>query len=621
MKKRMTRLWIDIRRHRRFFLWILDLFLFCLALVLALALRFDFVIPREFLAHIEVVLLVTALSMTLTFRLAGLFNSLWEFASVDELISIGAAAVTGSAITFGALQLLGIPFPRSCYILLAILVMALNGGVRFAYRALRRSRKYRSLPEMSGRRVLIFGGGEAGAMVIREMKQNPQIGKFPVAILDDDPGKMNRRISGVPIVGTREHLNEALVDYAVDEIVIAIPTAPARTIREIVNLCKETRKSLLILPGIYELLDGQVSIKKLRDVNLEDLLGREPVESDLEGISRYVTGRVVLVTGAGGSIGSELCRQIARFSPSVLLMLDIYENSLYDIANELAYRYPDLPREVLIASIRDETRMESVFRQWKPSIVFHAAAHKHVPLMEHNPWEAIKNNVLGTRHVAMLADRYGADKFIMISTDKAVNPTNVMGASKRMAEMVVQTLNAVSKTEYVAVRFGNVLGSNGSVIPLFREQIRKGGPVTVTHPDIIRYFMTIPEAVSLVIQAGALARGGEVFVLDMGEPVRIVQLAEDLIKLSGLVPYEDIEIVFTGLRPGEKLFEELLLDGENVEETPHRKIFIGKPEVLTMEELEAALERLRTVLDRDPEELRQVLREVVPTYRPETFSS
>lgn len=621
MKKRMTRLWIDIRRHRRFFLWILDLFLFCLALVLALALRFDFVIPREFLAHIEVVLLVTALSMTLTFRLAGLFNSLWEFASVDELISIGAAAVTGSAITFGALQLLGIPFPRSCYILLAILVMALNGGVRFAYRALRRSRKYRSLPEMSGRRVLIFGGGEAGAMVIREMKQNPQIGKFPVAILDDDPGKMNRRISGVPIVGTREHLNEALVDYAVDEIVIAIPTAPARTIREIVNLCKETRKSLLILPGIYELLDGQVSIKKLRDVNLEDLLGREPVESDLEGISRYVTGRVVLVTGAGGSIGSELCRQIARFSPSVLLMLDIYENSLYDIANELAYRYPDLPREVLIASIRDETRMESVFRQWKPSIVFHAAAHKHVPLMEHNPWEAIKNNVLGTRHVAMLADRYGADKFIMISTDKAVNPTNVMGASKRMAEMVVQTLNAVSRTEYVAVRFGNVLGSNGSVIPLFREQIRKGGPVTVTHPDIIRYFMTIPEAVSLVIQAGALARGGEVFVLDMGEPVRIVQLAEDLIKLSGLVPYEDIEIVFTGLRPGEKLFEELLLDGENVEETPHRKIFIGKPEVLTMEELEAALERLRTVLDRDPEELRQVLREVVPTYRPETFSS
>jgi len=621
MIRRMARLWIDIRQHRRFFLWVLDLFLFCLALALALALRFDFVIPREFLAHIEVVLLVTALSMTLTFRLTGLFNSLWEFASVDELISIGAAAVTGSAITFGVLQLLGIPFPRSCYILLGILVMALNGGVRFAYRALRRSRKYRSLPEMSGRRVLIFGGGEAGAMVIREMKQNPQIGKFPVAILDDDPGKMNRRISGVPIVGTRENLNEALVDYAVDEIVIAIPAAPARTIREIVNLCKETRKSLLILPGIYELLDGQVSIKKLRDVNLEDLLGREPVESDLEGISRYVTGRVVLVTGAGGSIGSELCRQIARFSPSLLLMLDIYENSLYDIANELAYRYPDLPREVLIASIRDEARMEAVFRQWKPSIVFHAAAHKHVPLMEHNPWEAIKNNVLGTRHVATLADRYGADKFIMISTDKAVNPTNVMGASKRMAEMVVQTLNAVSRTEYVAVRFGNVLGSNGSVIPLFREQIRKGGPVTVTHPDIIRYFMTIPEAVSLVIQAGALARGGEVFVLDMGEPVRIVQLAEDLIKLSGFVPYEDIEIVFTGLRPGEKLFEELLLDGENVEETPHRKIFIGKPEVLTGEELEASLEKLVAVLEKDPEEIRRVLREVVPTYRPETFSS
>ena len=608
----------NLSKNRTRYLLILDLFLFSVAVVFSLLLRFDFRIAGDVMANLEWIVAIAAGSMALAFYGFGLYKSLWEFASVDELLSLAAAALAGTLLTYFMFQLTGIFFPRSCYIIMAILVMALNGGVRFGYRALRRSWKHgRAQGDAAFRRILIFGGGEAGAMVVRELRQNPHVGKLPVAIIDDDPRKRELRIGGVPIVGNRTEVLAAVHNYAIDEIIIAIPTATRREIRDIVELCKRTKRPLQILPGVFELLDGQVSIKKLRDVNLEDLLGRDPVRLDLESITAYLKDRVVMVTGGGGSIGAELCRQVAGFSPRKLIILDNYENNAYDVANWLRWKHPDLCLDVLIASVRDSVRLEQIFREEQPQVIFHAAAHKHVPLMERNPAEAIKNNVLGTYHTARLADAYGVEKFIMISTDKAVNPTNVMGASKRCAEMIVQSFHLKSKTHYAAVRFGNVLGSNGSVIPLFREQINQGGPVTVTHPEIIRYFMTIPEAVQLVIQSGALAAGGEVFVLDMGDPVKIVKLAEDLIQLSGYEPYEDIDIVFTGLRPGEKLFEELLLDGEGIEGTGMEKIFIGKPLVKPFAQVMEDLGVLETVLEAPAEQIRKALQQVVPSYRPD----
>ena len=434
-------------------------------------------------------------------------------------------------------------------------------------------------------------------------------------IIDDNPGCHGKFLRGVPIVGGRDKIIDAVGQYAVDEIIFAIPSANTQTRKEILDICKESGCKLRTLPGIYQLINGDVSVSKLKEVEIEDLLGRDPIEINTEEVLNYVSGKVVLVTGGGGSIGSELCRQIAGHHPKQLVIVDIYENNAYDIQQELIRKHPELNLQVLIASVRNTARINDIFATYRPNIVFHAAAHKHVPLMEVSPNEAIKNNVMGTYKTAKAADKYGAEKFVLISTDKAVNPTNVMGASKRICEMVIQMMNQKSETNFVAVRFGNVLGSNGSVIPLFKKQIAEGGPVTVTDPNIIRYFMTIPEAVSLVLQAGAYARGGEIFVLDMGKPVKILDLATNLIKLSGYKVGEDIEIEFTGLRPGEKMYEELLMDEEGLKKTANKMIFIGKPIDFDTEVFEKQLEELFLHAKQEDKDIRKEIKDIVPTYQ------
>lgn len=435
-----------------------------------------------------------------------------------------------------------------------------------------------------------------------------------VCFVDDDLNKKGKYLNGVPIAGSREDIPSLAREYRVDEIYVALPSAPAKERKKIIEICRETDCRIKVLPGIYQLLNGEVSVAKLREVQIEDLLGRDPIRVNLDEIMGYVQDKVILVTGGGGSIGSELCRQIAGHKPRQLIVFDVYENNAYDLQQELERTFPDLNLTVLIGSVRNTHRIETVFETYRPDIVYHAAAHKHVPLMENSPNEAIKNNVFGTYKTARAAGRYGAKRFVLISTDKAVNPTNIMGASKRMCEMVVQMMDRRYKTEFVAVRFGNVLGSNGSVIPLFRKQIAEGGPVTVTHPDIIRYFMTIPEAVSLVLQAGAYAKGGEIFVLNMGEPVRILDLAKNLIRLSGYVPNEDIMIEFTGLRPGEKLYEEMLMDEEGMQDTPNKLIHIGKPIEFDEEEFQKQLDELYEIANQDSDHIKEAVQRIVPTY-------
>ncbi len=436
-----------------------------------------------------------------------------------------------------------------------------------------------------------------------------------VGVIDDNSSKVGNYIHGVRILGNRNSIAKYAEKLRVDEIIIAMPSVPMKEIKEILNICKETGCELKRLPGMYQLVNGEVSVAKIRDVDVNDLLGREPIQVNLDSIMKYVSNRVIMVTGAGGSIGSELCRQIAKHQPRQLVMIDIYENTTYDIQNELKKNFPELNLVVLIASVRNTKRMDDIFNQYRPEIVYHAAAHKHVPLMEDSPNEAVKNNVLGTWKVVQAADKWQVKRFVMISTDKAVNPTNIMGATKRICEMLIQTYDKHSKTEFVAVRFGNVLGSNGSVIPLFQKQIAAGGPVTVTHPDIIRYFMTIPEAVSLVLQAGAYAKGGEIFVLDMGEPVRIVDLARNLILLSGHKPDEEISITFTGLRPGEKLYEEMLMQEEGMQDTENRLIHIGKPIEMDEERFMELLQDLSEYVVEEPEDIREKVAEIVPTYQ------
>lgn len=465
-------------------------------------------------------------------------------------------------------------------------------------------------------RVMVVGAGSAGSLIIREMQSTDKIRFLPVCVIDDDKAKHRTRLHGVPVVGGRDAIPVMAKYYRVKRIFVAMPAAPAAQVRDICAICAETGCHVQILPGVYQLLSGSVMMSRIRDVEINDLLGREPIRINNEEVLDFIRGRTVLVTGGGGSIGSELCRQIAGHAPARLVIFDIYENNAYEIEQELRRAHPQLDLRVLIGSVRDAARVRAVFAEHSPNIVFHAAAHKHVPLMEHSPNEAIKNNVFGTWNVASAAADTGADRFVLISTDKAVNPTNVMGASKRICEMIVQDFARRSAhTEFVAVRFGNVLGSNGSVIPLFKKQIAAGGPVTVTHPDIIRYFMTIPEAVSLVLQAGALARGGEIFVLDMGDPVKILTLAENLIRLSGYRPYEEIDITFTGLRPGEKLYEELLMDEEGLQSTENRMIYIGQPIPTDHGELKAALDALQDAMAKDNEDIRPLIRRLVPTYR------
>ena len=464
---------------------------------------------------------------------------------------------------------------------------------------------------------MIVGAGTSGSVILKEMTTSSLVNGCVVCFVDDDKNKAGKFLNGVPVAGNRNDIPRLAEEYKIDEIYIAIPSASAKERKAIIEICRETGCQVKILPGIYQLINGEVSIAKLRNVEIEDLLGRDPIRVNLDEIMGYVSGKVVLVTGGGGSIGSELCRQVASHNPKQLIIFDIYENNAYDIQLELKEKYPDLDLVVLIGSVRNTHRIETVFEKYRPDIVYHAAAHKHVPLMEDSPNEAIKNNVFGTYKTAKAADKYGTSRFVLISTDKAVNPTNIMGASKRMCEMVVQMMNARSKTDFVAVRFGNVLGSNGSVIPLFKKQIEQGGPVTVTHPDIIRYFMTIPEAVSLVLQAGAYARGGEIFVLDMGEPMKILDLAKNLIRLSGYTPDVDIPIVFTGLRPGEKLYEELLMNEEGMQDTPNKLIHIGKPIEFDMERFEGQLEELYVTANEDGDGIREDVMRIVGTYHPE----
>ena len=615
LKKSFGKLESVIFFHKRsLILLIIDAVLINLAAYGALQLRFDFQIPpiffHTYVTHAGFITMI----MLVTYYLFNLYNSLWRYASINELTYVLSAAFIGSMILWLSFTLFHVLLPRSFYLLFMMINILAIGGTRFTYRLLRRV-KMICIKDDTIKRVLVIGGGIAGSMMIKEMQNNPQIHKLPVAVIDDDRSKYKMRIHGVPVLGTRAQIPKIVKEKQVDEIIIAMPSASKLEIKDIVHICKYTKCKLRTLPGVYELIDGKVDIKKIRDVEIEDLLGRESVQVNMEEITGYLNNEVVLVTGGGGSIGSELCRQIAKFNPKKLLIFDIYENNAYDIQNELIRKYKNLDIEILIASIRDRKRLEQIFDKYQPTIVFHAAAHKHVPLMEANPTEAIKNNVFGTKNVADMADKFHAKRFVLISTDKAVNPTNIMGATKRVAEMIVQAMDRKSNTEYVAVRFGNVLGSNGSVIPLFKKQIAEGGPVTVTHPDIIRYFMTIPEAVQLVIQAGAMAQGGEIFVLDMGEPVKIIDLAKDLIKLSGFEPDKDIKIEYTGLRPGEKLYEELLMAEEGLQETKHNKIFIGKPMALDSDELDRELTMLSNILGMETKELIEpIMRKLVPTY-------
>ena len=572
--------------------------------------------PHGYITTLQEMMIVNTLLTLIVFTLFRLYNSLWRYASLSEVINIALACGISTVIhfltVFGTYRRL----PRSYFFIYFMLLFFMTLTVRFSYRIIRFLYN-ENVHGVGMRNTMVIGGGEAGNMVINELKMSKKLDSNICCVIDDNKSKQNTFINGIKVIGGRDKILDAASHYEINEIIVAMPSASKKEVKEILEICQQTGADLKILPGVYQFVNGEAAVEKLRPVQIEDLLGREPVKTDLDSITGYVKDKVVLVTGGGGSIGSELCRQIAANQPKMLIIFDIYENNAYDIQQELRRHYPYLHLEVLIGSVRNTSRVDRVFATYHPDIVYHAAAHKHVPLMEDSPNEAIKNNVFGTYKTARAADKYGVKKFVLISTDKAVNPTNIMGASKRLCEMIIQTFSRYSKTEFVAVRFGNVLGSNGSVIPLFKKQIERGGPVTVTHPDIVRYFMTIPEAVSLVMQAGALAHGGEIFVLDMGEPVKILDLAKNLILLSGHKPDEDIHIIFTGLRPGEKLYEEMLMDEEGMQDTANNLIHIGKPIELDEEKFMQQLEELKEYVVTEPEDIRECVKKIVPTYHPE----
>lgn len=582
---------------------------------MAILIRFDLSIssiPTHYLNAILAYVPWNTVITILIFYCCRLYHSLWKYASIDEVTNVMIGCILAAAAQYIGIHVMNLHVPRSYYPLSMVFLMVGVVGTRFIYRFLRLlSNRYHGVKKS---RIMIIGAGEAANVIIREITVSQYVDGTVVCIIDDNRSKVGRYIQGVKIVGNRHKIVEAARKYEITDIIIAIPTAPRKEIRSILEICKETNCTLKILPGIYQLINEEVSVNRLRTVEIEDLLGREPVRIDAREVSDFLRGKIVMVTGGGGSIGSELCRQIASFSPAKLIIVDIYENNAYFIQQELKNRYPKIKLEVLIASVRNTNRMDQIFDKYRPEFVYHAAAHKHVPLMEDSPNEAIKNNVGGTLKLAKAADKYGVKRFIFISTDKAVNPTNIMGASKRICEMIIQSFNRKSQTEFVAVRFGNVLGSNGSVIPLFKQQIMNGGPVTVTHPDIIRYFMTIPEAVSLVLQAGVYAHGGEIFVLDMGEPVKIADLAKNLIKLSGFIPDKDIRIEYTGLRPGEKLYEELLMKEEGLKETNNNRIFVGEPIIFDDDEFVEAVENLDCLAKQECKEIREEVKKLVPTY-------
>ncbi|MDQ0873148.1 FlaA1/EpsC-like NDP-sugar epimerase [Paenibacillus sp. V4I3] len=604
---------------RTLILMLVDTILICSSIYLAYLLRFDFDIKPVYADKIPYVMILTAILVLNSLYYFKVYRKLWQYASIGDLISIIKGVNVGS-ILFFTIHHLGVLYyypelvvPRSIYALSALIMMLSIGGSRFVWRILHDN--YIKI-QPHHRRTLIVGAGSAGTMIVKELKHSNSE-YYPVAFIDDDANKTTLEVLGVPIVGNRMDIPKIVEKYHIQDIIIALPSLSKAETAEILAICKETHCMIKIIPKMKDLINGKVAIKKIRDVGVEDLLGRDPVKVDLVEMSNYLSGHTVLVTGAGGSIGSELCLQLATFSPKKLILLGHGENSIYEIELELRNKFPDLQIEAVIADIQDKYRLNQVFDIQRPEVVFHAAAHKHVPLMEHNPIEAIKNNVIGTKNVAECSHEYKSLRFVMISTDKAVNPTNVMGACKRIAEMIVQSLDKISETQFAAVRFGNVLGSRGSVIPIFKKQIEQGGPVTVTHPDMIRYFMTIPEAVQLVIQTGALARGGEIFILDMGNPVKISDLAKDLIQLSGFEPGKDIKVEYTGIRPGEKLFEEILTREEGAVATKHNRIYVGQASGMSYDEVINNVRKLEHLMKLSPSvaEVKQVLKEVVPTYQ------
>ena len=660
MKKKKIEHWQMIALY----LMIYDVLAINFAYFFGLWLRFDLHftnIPAEYMSAFLKFAPIYTVFTIFVFAQLRLYNSLWRFASFSELNRVIIASVITTIFNIVGMTAFIQRMPLSYYIIGAVLQFGLTLTIRFSYRYMNLERGRREKEANPLHNAMIIGAGAAGQTLIKELKSSGEVKSKACCVIDDNPNKWGRVMEGVPIVGGREDILINVKKYKIDQILFAIPTASAQARREILNICKETDCELKQLPGIYQLANGEVSMSKMRPVAIEDLLGRDTIKVNMEEIFQYLKGKVILVTGGGGSIGSELCRQIAAHEPKQLIIFDIYENNAYDIEQELRRKYPELNLKVLIGSVRDSKRINQVFETYKPQIVYHAAAHKHVPLMETSPNEAIKNNVVGTYKTAYAALKNGTERFVLISTDKAVNPTNIMGASKRLCEMVIQSMDKISKsghtewlpflhehedkhvngqmvsdpedhmavnveenaatqgkgkTDFVAVRFGNVLGSNGSVIPLFKKQIENGGPVTVTHPDIIRYFMTIPEAVSLVLQAGTYAKGGEIFVLDMGEPMKIDTLARNLIKLSGYKPDEDIRVVYSGLRPGEKLFEEKLMAEEGLERTENELIHIGKPIPFDTKEFFGQLEELAMASYENSEEIVEMVEGVVTTFKP-----
>lgn len=606
--------------RKKILIVIADILAVIIAYGLALLLRFDMrysKIPELYIEGYLYYIVLASVLLVCCYVIAKLYRSVWSYAGINEILKTCVASIVACVLTGVVFSIAIMRMPISFYLIGWILVFGFTASIRMMYRLLRRMRikADNSKGNTERQNIMIIGAGAAGLVLLREYRNSYYLTDKVKIFIDDNAQKWNKYLDGVLIEGGRDKILESVEKYRINKIILAMPSADRKDIRDILEICKETDCQIQTVPGVYQLVNGEVNVSKLRNVEIEDLLGRDPIEVNLDEILGYIKGKTVLVTGGGGSIGSEICTQLAEHEVGHLIIFDIYENNAYDIQQKLRWNHPELNLTVLIGSVRNTHRINGVMKKYKPDVVFHAAAHKYVPLMEDSPNEAIKNNVFGTYKTASAAGRNHVKKFVLISTDKAVNPTNIMGASKRMCEMIVQTLNHFYETDFVAVRFGNVLGSNGSVIPLFKKQIAAGGPVTVTHPDIIRYFMTIPEAVSLVLQAGAYAKGGEIFVLDMGEPVKIADLAKNLIRLSGYKLGEDIEIEYTGLRPGEKLYEELLMDEEGLQDTENKMIHIGKPIDMDEEKFMHQLIKLRDAANDDSDAIRAMVKEIVPTYQ------